>query len=204
MQSVQSFNQGPPFDSRNAALLLMQVRAVPLKDWDAPKMPSYNPSPSPKTKRPTLILPRLESDGESTDEDSIISSPRPRIVSFDSMEGLSAPVSPEVHRKWVGDSAETQVRAVLRKKFSWKNYPELETYLVDHRLQYLQYSSNLNYTAEQKQYNNKLTQGLLDLAAEVGYVFEEFTFAMVRDRIRCYYKSFVQATKKKKRKKRRA
>lgn len=91
-----------------------------------------------------------------------------------------------------------KVKDVLRKKFSWKSFPELEQYLIDNRSQYLQFSNQLNYTAEQKRYNNKLTQGLLDLASEEGYVFEGFTFAAVRDRIRCYYKSYVQATKKKK------
>jgi hypothetical protein len=90
------------------------------------------------------------------------------------------------------------IRNILKKKFSWKSFPELEKYLIDHRVQYLQYSNQLNYTAEQKRYNNWLTQGLLDLAAEEGYIFEDFTFAAVRDRIRCYYKSYVQAAKKKK------
>lgn len=106
---------------------------------------------------------------------------------------------------FVGDETAdgVEVRAVLRKKFSWKQFPELETYLVEHREQYLQFSSMMNYTSDQKRYNNKLTQGLLELAAEHGYVFEEFTFPMIRDRIRCYYKSFVQAVKKKKRKKKR-
>jgi hypothetical protein len=94
------------------------------------------------------------------------------------------------------------LKGVLRRKFSWKNYPELETYLMDNRGSYLQYSSQLNYTSEQKRYNNKLTQGLLDLASEEGYVFEDFTFSAIRDRIRCYYKSCVQAAKKKKRKRR--
>lgn len=102
-----------------------------------------------------------------------------------------------------GGSQSSSVRAILRKKFSWKSFPELEAYLIEHRPRYLQYSSQLNYTAEQKRYNNSLTQGLLDLAAENGYLFEGFTFAAVRDRIRCYYKSYVQAVKKKKRKKRR-
>lgn len=50
--------------------------------------------------------------------------------------------------------------------------------------------------------SNELTQGLLDLAKEEGYLFEDFTFAAIRDRIRCYYKSYVQATKKKKKRKR--
>ena len=104
--------------------------------------------------------------------------------------------------KLVGLTCEGPVKDVLKRKFSWKNYPALEAYLVDHRGQYLEYSSNLNYTSEQKQYNNRLTQGLLDLAASEGFVFEDFTFAAIRDRIRCYYKSFVQAIKKKKRKKR--
>lgn len=100
-------------------------------------------------------------------------------------------------QKFVGEIVHgSVVKATLRKKFSWKNYPELEQYLVDHRAEYMQYSSQLNYTAEQKQYNNDLTHGLLSIAAEAGYRFEDFTFAAIRDRIRCYYKSFVQASKK--------
>lgn len=107
-------------------------------------------------------------------------------------------------RKVVGRTLKEGVKwkGTLRKKFSWKSFPELETYLVDHRAEYLQFSSSLNYTKAQKIYNNKLTQGLLDLAASVGYTFEGFSFAAVRDRIRCFYKSYVQATKKKKRSKR--
>ncbi|GKY92275.1 hypothetical protein MPSEU_000198600 [Mayamaea pseudoterrestris] len=93
----------------------------------------------------------------------------------------------------------TQAETILRPKFSWKTYPELESYLVEHRSKYLQFSSQRNYTRDQKRYNNKLTQGLLALASESGYVFEGFTFAAIRDRIRCYYKSYVQACKKKKR-----
>jgi hypothetical protein len=102
----------------------------------------------------------------------------------------------------VGTSVIGPLRGVLRKKYAWREFPELEGYLIQNREQYLSFSSQLNYTAEQKRYNNHLTQGLLDLAAESGYRFEGFTFAMIRDRIRCYYKSYVQAVKKKKRKKR--
>jgi hypothetical protein len=56
----------------------------------------------------------------------------------------------------------------------------------------------LNYTAEQKHFNNRLTEGLLDVAARMNYVFDEtcFNFVAVRDRIRCYYKSYVQSSKK--------
>jgi hypothetical protein len=91
------------------------------------------------------------------------------------------------------------VRGTLRKKFSWKQYPELEEYLLANQDEYFEYSSK-NYTAEQRKYNNGLTRGLLDLAAEEGYIFEDFTFSMIRDRIRCYYKSHSQLAKKKRHK----
>ena len=137
------------------------------------------------------------SPGSTTSSSSSIKIPEERTE--------QVPIAPRLETSlpnFVGSEIFGPVKAILRKKFSWKNYPELESFLVDHRLEYLEYSSQLNYTAEQKRYNNKLTQGLLDLAKEQGYLFEGFTFAAVRDRIRCYYKSFVQTTKKKKRKKR--
>jgi hypothetical protein len=72
----------------------------------------------------------------------------------------------------------------------------LEQFLIANREEYLRFSA-LNYTLRQKQYNNQLTERLLDLATEHGYIFgSEFGFVTVRDRIRCYYKSFVQSAKK--------
>eukprot|EP00428_Durinskia_dybowskii_P045903 CAMPEP_0170340442 /NCGR_PEP_ID=MMETSP0116_2-20130129/71327_1 /TAXON_ID=400756 /ORGANISM="Durinskia baltica, Strain CSIRO CS-38" /LENGTH=245 /DNA_ID=CAMNT_0010593957 /DNA_START=62 /DNA_END=796 /DNA_ORIENTATION=+ len=44
--------------------------------------------------------------------------------------------------------------------FSWKNYPELEAFLIANREEYLRHSA-LNYTVQQKQYNNRLTEQLL-------------------------------------------
>lgn len=69
--------------------------------------------------------------------------------------------------------------------------------MIANRNEYLRHSA-LNYTVQQKQYNNRLTERLLELAVEQGYVFDEeaFSFVTVRDRIRCYYKSFVQSAKK--------
>jgi len=89
------------------------------------------------------------------------------------------------------------MQKILRKKFSWKNYPELEAFLIANREEYLRHSA-LNYTVQQKQYNNKLTERLIELAAEQGYVFDDeaFSFVTVRDRIRCYFKSYVQSAKK--------
>jgi hypothetical protein len=88
-------------------------------------------------------------------------------------------------------------KTVLRKKFSWKHYPELERFLIANRDEYLKHSS-MNYTAEQKQYNNWLTERLLEVAMEHHYAFdpEDFNFVAIRDRIRCYYKSYVQTARK--------
>jgi predicted TIM-barrel fold metal-dependent hydrolase len=73
---------------------------------------------------------------------------------------------------------------------------QLEQFLIANREEYLHYSA-LNYTLQQKQYNNRLTERLLELATEHGYIFgTDFSFVTVRDRIRCYYKSFVQSAKK--------
>ena len=56
----------------------------------------------------------------------------------------------------------------------------------------------MNYTSGQRQYNNRLTEQLLELAAACNYTFDpkDFNFVAVRDRIRCYYKSYVQSSKK--------
>jgi hypothetical protein len=73
----------------------------------------------------------------------------------------------------------------------------LERFLIDNRDEYLKYSSR-NYTVEQKQFNNTLTERLISLAEKHGYIFdpEEFSFVAIRDRIRCYYKSYVQTARK--------
>lgn len=69
--------------------------------------------------------------------------------------------------------------------------------MIDNRDEYLKFSSR-NYTVEQKQFNNTLTERLISLAEKHGYIFdpEEFNFVAIRDRIRCYYKSYVQTARK--------
>lgn len=94
-------------------------------------------------------------------------------------------------------AATKQMKVILRKKFSWKNFPELEAFLIANREEYLRHST-LNYTMQQKEYNNRLTERMIQLAAHNGYVFDDtdFSFVTVRDRIRCYFKSYVQSMKK--------
>ena len=96
---------------------------------------------------------------------------------------------------------EKPMKLILRKKFSWKNYPEvrsfeldfynslcnalyrnphliyfiiifqLEEFLVANREEYLRHST-LNYTMQQKKYNNCLTERMIKLAGEHGYTFD--------------------------------
>jgi len=96
-----------------------------------------------------------------------------------------------------GQAHHSNGRIILKRKCAWKNYPELEQFLVDNREEYLRHSA-MNYTSEQKQYNNALTHRLLEVAEKSNYEFDpnDFSFVAIRDRIRCYYKSFVQNCKK--------
>lgn len=63
--------------------------------------------------------------------------------------------SPPFNKDFVGDTLPdgVELKFVLRKKFSWKSFPKLENYLLDHRQQYLEYSNSLNYTKAQKDYS---------------------------------------------------
>jgi len=96
-------------------------------------------------------------------------------------------------------SKKQQRQKLTGKKFSWKAYPELEEFLIDNREEYLSYSAR-NYTIEQRDYNNRLTSRLLEHAENSGYptLFENCAFSAVRDRIRSYYKSYVQSFKRRK------
>mmetsp|Transcript_27795 Transcript_27795/g.58718 ORF Transcript_27795/g.58718 Transcript_27795/m.58718 type:complete len:397 (+) Transcript_27795:201-1391(+) len=152
------------------------------------------PSPSVSKKHRVTMMPHSEHRRSSASAKA--HQGRPRAVSL--AEGamieqvpvldLTAPDS---------DANEKPKTLILRKKFSWKNYPELEEFLIANREEYLRHST-LNYTMQQKKYNNCLTERMIKLAGEHGYMFDEteFSFVTVRDRIRCYYKSYVQSMKK--------
>ena len=183
---------------------------VPLEPLDGKGSPLI--TPLQQIKKTATILGGARSPPARLDDDAdtfssfLVTPPQKKMPQeeeedSDALAGCDSPVpAPPFNKKFVGDTLPQGValKDVLRKKFNWKAFPELERFLIAHRKQYLQYSNSLNYTKAQKIFNNKLTQGLLELAAEQGYVFEGFTFAAVRDRIRCFYKSFVQANKKKK------
>ena len=104
---------------------------------------------------------------------------------------------PEAAANSESDPNRRAQRIILRKKFSWKHYPPLEEFLIANREEYLRHST-LNYTLQQKKFNNMLTDQMVQLASQHGLIFDpnEFSFVTVRDRIRCFYKSYVQSLKK--------
>jgi len=199
--SLISFAEDPPSDSFEPSNPTTEqirkgprkprCRTVSLCSQDELKRTSPTPTMFQSKGMPFLVEP--DSPSQDTSD---------RILSESTRKPTSAtPLPCNPSHKFVGNDVEGPIKATLRKKFSWKSHPELEAFLVENRKQYMQYSSQLNYTAEQKRYNNTLTQGLLEVASREGYRFEGFTFAAIRDRIRCYYKSYVQASKKRKRRK---
>jgi len=88
-------------------------------------------------------------------------------------------------------------KMLIMKRFCWRDFPELENILISNRREYLSFSSR-NYSPTQKKFNNNLTATVIKTAEECGYKFspQHFDFSSVRDRIRCYYKSYVQGEKK--------
>jgi hypothetical protein len=60
----------------------------------------------------------------------------------------------------------------------------------------LRYSA-LNYTVQQRHFNNNLTERLLEFATQYGYLFDtqDFTFVSVRNQVRWFYNSFVRLQK---------
>jgi hypothetical protein len=170
------------------------LRPVPLENW--PSLPK-SPRSRGADRRKRYLDDHLEdldgeaeggSDSESDEVEETHTTPRTKKLKL---------CKTRTARTTTTKKTPKSTKAILHKKFSWKNYPELEKFLIANREEYLRHSA-LNYTMQQKQYNNTLTERLVDLATECGYVFDEqsFTFVTIRDRIRCYFKSYVQSRKK--------
>mmetsp|Transcript_3959 Transcript_3959/g.5164 ORF Transcript_3959/g.5164 Transcript_3959/m.5164 type:complete len:418 (+) Transcript_3959:153-1406(+) len=166
-------------------------RPVEISPPSSPKLQSYNPflqkGPQGLRKRKSLLdmLPAGAEAGHKKQKKKEIS--RPSTLSVREVQ----------QNKATSTTSVASEKKILRKKFSWKNYPELEQFLIANREEYLRHSA-MNYTMQQKEYNNRLTERLIELANECCYVFDEesFSFVSVRDRIRCYFKSYVQSRKK--------
>ena len=106
------------------------------------------------------ICARFDSLADIVDRWKILTSPSPPLPIFLSFQFLHALPCPMLyHHQTV----------------------QLEDFLIANRDEYLRHSA-MNYTSQQRQYNNRLTERLLELAARHGYVFDEEDFGEYQGR----------------------
>lgn len=202
--------------SRDDALLLASFADIASKTLPIPGAEPSSSSPVLSSNISPCRFPSSPSilPSNSTYCEQYLQASRPRAISYSSNEVKKLttfiPLMPAQHSNpqvqlslpkpevIISHQPKSVCRKILRRKFSWKHYPPLEDFLIANREEYLRHST-LNYTLQQKKYNNMLTEQMIQLASQHRLVFDknEFSFVTVRDRIRCYYKSYVQSLKKK-------
>ncbi|KAL9185787.1 hypothetical protein ACHAXT_003564 [Thalassiosira profunda] len=117
-------------------------------------------------------------------------------------------------------------KTVIADGFFWKDVPELEGLLLRHMEEYYEMSENRPQSKKQQEFNNRLVGIIHAAALSHGYTFDPLSFGLaadaaprpmnrlaalaadatgpppefnrkkLRDRIRCYYKTHVQNSKK--------
>jgi len=88
---------------------------------------------------------------------------------------------------------------VLQHRFFWAHYPPLEAVLKEAMPKYYSLSIEKCQSVEQQNFNNDLVTRVLEVANRRGWVFDPRAFVsnkVLRDRIRCYYKTHIQNAKK--------
>lgn len=89
---------------------------------------------------------------------------------------------------------------VLPDRFVWAHYPPLEQVLKENMRTYYEYSIFQCQSLEQQEFNNEMVNKVQRVADEWGWSFDPERYKpdgkMLRDRIRCYYKTHVQNAKK--------
>jgi len=88
---------------------------------------------------------------------------------------------------------------VLPDGFFWAKYPPLESVLKKHMPEYYRLSMEMCQSVNQQAFNNCLVEEVRAAATERGWTFDPVHFGehkVLRDRIRCYYKTHIQNAKK--------
>jgi hypothetical protein len=88
---------------------------------------------------------------------------------------------------------------VLPDGFFWARYPPLENILKKHMAEYYRLSMEMCQSVDQQSFNNRLVQEVMAEAESRSWTFDPQSFGdlkILRDRIRCYYKTHIQNAKK--------
>jgi len=87
--------------------------------------------------------------------------------------------------------------ATLPEGFFWAHYPPLEGVLKDAMAEYYELSVTRCQSAQQQSFNNRLVELVRAECDRQQWLFAPcFTDKILRDRIRCYYKTHIQNAKK--------
>ncbi|CAB9506591.1 expressed unknown protein [Seminavis robusta] len=86
---------------------------------------------------------------------------------------------------------------VLPEGFFWAHYPPLEKVLKDNMAEYYELSITKCQSAQQQSFNNTLVLLVRNESDRLKWEYAScFTDKILRDRIRCYYKTHIQNAKK--------
>jgi len=190
----------PPPDAPARSLRRLPVKKVPFGDAIVSQ---YKPKPHPPKPAVTKPKPRVRiKDKRQPDREMAQKAAALALrISQDAELSKQLLLSMALHR----NSPRTPPASlpgrghVLTARFFWAHYPPLESVLKEAMPMYYHLSISSCQSVEQQDFNNKLVQKILRAAYDRGWVFDPKAFGnakVLRDRIRCYYKTHIQNAKK--------